>query len=663
MNVYESRGVQQGRDVEFKNATRTWNESKDFNGSKASGGVYNSSFAEARTARSMFENESSQNQNQQHHTMAGTSLSSSEFVHTNMTPFFGARIRQNTDLEKSNGRLETFTGISPLQRNKVEQTHMFTPENNIHNPYGQQSVDLKDRIIPGQVQNNVLPPGLRQELVGPGLNQGYGSAPDGGFQQFERHEMPKNVDELRTANNPKYSYAQPIAAAKATVTNRGTTGKLNRNQPALPSEWGIERTNKGNGGPQGATEWGEMEMKCTTRPDTHVPYSGITTTSVSAITGRQEYEETDRPELKPFGEYSDNKTALTHANPEDNYARDSRVTYANERQVTGVRSLVNNLTAAVKSVVTPISDLFRTTKKEYFVDAAQQFGQMHASMPSKATVYDPNETARTTLKETLIHDTTINNLYMPNQNYTYDPDIVANTTVRETLDLTNPHRNMRQAVYKTTIYDPDDIAKTTISETMLSEPPSGQADRSRFATGAYTAVASISTPLPTQKQFLSDQSYEGQIKMNQGQGHLVAVIGSEPKATQKSFLSDNDYFGGGDGQKSEMHIGQYENVITSANSESLLEMLPPTNSGVKLVQSKDGLSYGYNKNKESTCVPRANAGYTVERGDKRRADVKACEVTRQPQGIGSTDFSSRFVDPVLVSSFLNNPYTQSLNSF
>ena len=73
-----------------------------------------------------------------------------------------------------------------------------------------------------------------------------------------------------------------------------------------------------------------------------------------------------------------------------------------KRGVTGLRTHVSNVQSVVKSVVAPLMDVMKTTKKEN-VGNPNQSGYFKANV-SKMQVYDQADIAKTTIKETLIHD-------------------------------------------------------------------------------------------------------------------------------------------------------------------------------------------------------------------------------------------------------------------
>ena len=107
--------------------------------------------------------------------------------------------------------------------------------------------------------------------------------------------------------------------------------------------------------------------------------------------------------------------------------------YQNERDITSTKTREGNVTTLIKSLITPIQDIIKPTQKEYFVENKRDFSG-NVNGPNKLTIYDPNGVARTTIKETTIHDSTTGNIKVNTSSIVYDPSDVAKTTVREALD-------------------------------------------------------------------------------------------------------------------------------------------------------------------------------------------------------------------------------------
>ena len=142
------------------------------------------------------------------------------FVHNNMVPFFksgvGKGYGQNSNVQKQfndikQRKMELFTGStnSLNYRPKTERRPLFNPHVGLTWIYGTPNFTdyFESRFIPSRERRNEL---IHQPVrTTPGLNLGYNEVSKQGFHDTWR-ALPKNVDELRTANNPKISYGRPI---------------------------------------------------------------------------------------------------------------------------------------------------------------------------------------------------------------------------------------------------------------------------------------------------------------------------------------------------------------------------------------------------------------------------------------------------------------------
>jgi len=274
------------------------------------------------------------------------------------------------------------------------------------------------------------------------------------------------------------------------------------------------------------------------------------------------------------------------------YGKASVQVYANERDVTTTRTHKGNVQSLIKALVAPIADVIKTSKKEFFTDAAREFGSLSAQIPSKITVRDPNNVARTTIKETNLHDTEQFNLKGPTRITVYDPADVARTTGRQTMLQESEMMNMSAHTFKGTTYDPNDVAPTTIKETLLQDTDPANLRSAETRSKAYIPD---DTTKPTLKQtvlglgdtnvnFSTQGIHKGLIVDPDGtmrttiretipdDDHLGLVSGPANKAeysafefdikgTQQDSYVDNDYFGGG-------QIGQGGEGYKDANFEA-----------------------------------------------------------------------------------------------
>jgi|TARA_B110000259_G_scaffold184338_1_gene231202 hypothetical protein len=306
-----------------------------------------------------------------HSRLADVDMEPGDFKHNNMVPFFGSKMTQvNVDNNRMQSKLDTFTGTGNFYKKKKEVENFADIKQNVNNIAGQENTleFQKTRYVESKYVTNTLP--FVQEKIGPGLNQDYGTSPKGGFQQIDtrQFELPKNVDELRQASNPKSTYDGRVVDGQKEILP-GDIGEVCKNL--------VDTT-------YAQTE--DMYLK-----------SGNSSNSKEAQRPCINLKQTNRSDL----------TVKTHQ---------------------------TNLTSTVKSITAPLLDIMRVNKKEYTIMHGRPMGNLQNTNPSKITVYDPNNVARTTIKETLIHNSRTGNIKGYEKNIVYDPNDVARTTMKETTE-------------------------------------------------------------------------------------------------------------------------------------------------------------------------------------------------------------------------------------
>jgi hypothetical protein len=308
--------------------------------------------------------------------LSNVEMNENEFKHNNMVPFFGGKMTQNVNLEKSHSKniLDKFTGNNQFYKKKSEVENFAADiKNNSQNVFGQENTleFQKKRFVNSAHVTNYLP--FEQELVGPGLNQGYESKPSGGFQQINKREfeLPKGVDDLRVKTNPKNTYDGRI---------------VNGQKELLPGDIGDVCKN-----------------------------------TVDIV-----YEQTEDMYLKSGNSQNQKDTQRPCVNLKQTNRSDTMLKTHN-----------SNVTYLVKSLTAPLLDIMKVNKKEFTIMNGRPMGNLQNTNPSKLTIYDPNDIARTTIKETLIHDTRQGNIkgnFGVEKTIAYDPDDVTRTTMRETTE-------------------------------------------------------------------------------------------------------------------------------------------------------------------------------------------------------------------------------------
>jgi len=650
--------------------------------------------------------------------LTGEYVDPSEFQHNNMTPYFGRAVKQNMTDTANKNVMENYTGVGDLQKSKCETPSFFDMSKNLGNVFGFQNQNeiMMSRMVPSQLRQNETP--IEKVYVGPGVGKGFSSQPTGGFQQFEIQEAirPKTVDELRSANNPKQTYDGRIVDGLKTnlPTDKNNIGQFNKNRPDRIFEQTEDKWLKTTGAYLKPTEIPDFDVKNTNRLES-MAYIG-SAVRASGKEGPLESEECTPPFKEQFDGFDVLNPVMIESAPglKDNYGKDTILVYNNERQITGVRVQTGNLTSLIKSIVAPIVDAVKITKKDATVDNPRHFGNANPQIPTKAPVKDPNDVARTTLKESLIHDSVPGAIKGPTKATVHDPNDVARTTLKETtlhdavpgalkgtlkqtvydpndvarttIKETTIHDNVpgpikgaiQVAVYdpeevarvtgrntldniapanisgvrKTTIYDPNDVARTTLKETLVDNERDGNLQTLEGRRGGYESTEYDAKN--TQKQYTSLNEHFGNVGRDAGEGYLTNP--KYAKNTQKQYTSDNDYYGSaGSKDKKAMSTEKFANARIRPNQESLLPQREPTTTGAKIYTTADDIHVSIKKDVEPTKVDSLNYDRVYQ---VPAAAEDIVNVTRGPKEIEHMD---KRLDPQILNSLSDNPFAISIN--
>lgn len=636
-----------------------------------------------------------------------------KFSHNNMVPFFGGGITQNLNENMNQTLLGKYTGIDEAVRiEKIEQTNFTDIHKNVFTHENSQGYLTElDRMETSVFHNNVLP--MDQVRVGPGTKSSDPALPSGGFQQDDYRDVEyyKDVDELRVMTNPKQTFEGRILNGMK-ETKRGKAPQIQKNRVDTYYEKTEADLFKTTGAYKKDKIRPCMEVKDTNRKDAR-EYQGVPHKNIGDIKYGK-VQESQKQNLENFG---DRNAQLTNKGKgyEYDYGKKNIMVYNNERDVTSTKTYEGNITSYIKSMIVPFTDVFKRSNKEYFVQNPREFGQMQSTLPGKQTIYDPNDVARTTIKETLVEDTRTGNLkgheqittYNPNdvakttiketlvedtrtgnlkgyeQITTYDPNDVARTTIKETTIHDNKTGNMKlisksivynpNEVAKNTIretldnidgtvnlkghnrqrvYDPNDIAKTTIKETTIDNDALGIVSGQDKGGGHLTNKHNAKH---TNKEFTSDNEYMGHADQENSDGYKTALF--KAKTTNKQITSDKEYFGtAGNEHEAAMSYDDIYNAVINNTKETTLVKPEPTQTGVKLMSGKE---YIHLTNVKVPC--NKNDSANISQIYQEPPSTQFVNFTQQKM-VKDNDSSSDRLDPNLLHAFHKNPYTHSLNN-
>ena len=287
---------------------------------------------------------------------------------------------------------------------------------------------------------------------------------------------------------------------------------------------------------------------------------------------------------------------------------------------------------------------------------------MNAVMPEKQTIYDCDDVARTTIKETNIHNDRTGNIGVEskkNQSFNYDD--VARTTIKETnIHNSEPNNMTPQKPKSIQTYDPEDIPETTLKETLIHDEHNGYIQNPNHnKTGAY--MTNKYNAKQTNKQFTSDYEYSGvangDVGKGGGRGYLVNKYNA--KQTNKQFTSNYEYTG--NARRETMTHMSYEdkkNARLNPTKEKVLRLRRPAKQGPKLNAGEDLINTQTKKINADMINIREPAEQRVYQLSPTKNN---CGLTNIKDKLGE-DVQRNRIQPDILDAFNKNPYTKSLSS-
>ena len=582
------------------------------------------------------------------------------FFHNNMEPFFGGSIKQNMKADLHRTRLEHFTGAEPSYKHKKEVKRLFAPEK--QNIYGQQA--QADRQLERYYVSDKKPgeKPFEQIKVQPGIGLKPGQKAKHGFHDSYRPRY-KTVDELRI--KPKISYKGRIVKGLK-FAERGKQAKVLSRRPKRYSEQKhgglVRQTMGGMSKPQKRERF---TTKATARSQTSIEYSGNAKANVS----KQQMASKRRISNKPSYKYPKGIVK----GKDRSYIKGKTRTPAKAQFCIPVG---NTKPQEERSYTYDPNDIARTTIKETIVGRNVTGGI--GGQVNKLTAYDSEDIAKTTGKQTLIDNDKLGIVAPGIDKFTvYDPNDLARTTVKETLVGKNITANYNGQVGKQTVYDPEDIARRTGKETLADKNVTGlysgmgkhivydseeraketireQTENTQRQSGNVEGRGRNVNPYSdkaktTMKQTTQVGKKGGNVR---GKGRNVNPYTDPARRTIKETTMTKNYMGVTNGDAKQTSRQNMYNAEINALKELVLKNRNPTQSGPKNALGAVAI------NMESIAIPlnpKWVIGKNITNGCRR---VPIATQIKQPYCNTGT---SR-MNPKLLSAFNKNPYTQSLSS-
>lgn len=341
------------------------------------------------------------------YSLTGSYVDETTFTHNNMTPFYGGKTTQQTlEGTRSDAMLDKMVGGGSQFIKKQEQAPLFNPQENVQLAHGQPNMNdfYQSRVNPSQKFNNMKP--FESEQVGPGLNAGYSSQGSGGFNSgMDAREMymPKSVDQLRVATNPKmeFSLDNHQGPAASFVKNVGLMGKMEQHKPDTFFEQSQDRWLKTTSEIKAQTSRSQQEIHDTSRMQSE-SYTGVAgSIGKGAIYTHRTYV--------PSQKQGSNTTPITNLRGPDAGLNTQAISqsyqhYTNNRELNNnIEKPVGSLfSSAIGAVIAPITQMLNPTKKQETVNNMRVYGNAGTTVGREQTV-NPNDVVSTTVKETTLY--------------------------------------------------------------------------------------------------------------------------------------------------------------------------------------------------------------------------------------------------------------------
>jgi hypothetical protein len=357
---------------------------------------------------------------QQFYSLSGDYMDTKMFTHNNMVPFNGAKPRgQVYNNNNAETILDNYVGNGSQVIKKIEQAPLFKPQENVQWTYGMPDMSdfYQSRQNPVNRNNMVKP--FESIRVGPGLDKGYTADGSHGFNAgMEARDkwLPKTVDELRVATNPKQEYDLNglQGPAQSQIKNVGIEGKVEKYRPDTffintQDRW-LTTT--------GAEKAGQLVPDYIVKPSTRNETTTYQHGTPNAVLKTASYvptrhEDSKRTQLEGFdvGHSVATKSAPLQHLAVDNH-HSSHTNYENNRSVNQQpQTFGSGFSSAIGAVIAPIMDILKPSRKDEYSCNMRIYGNIAGEVPGNY-VLTPGDAPNTTIKETTLYQP---NGYINNQ--------------------------------------------------------------------------------------------------------------------------------------------------------------------------------------------------------------------------------------------------------
>ncbi len=346
--------------------------------------------------------------------LTGNEMNRSQMKHNNMVPFFGSKVTQRTGTYNGNeGILDRMQGAGSQQFEKKARAPLFAPSKDMHWANGAPNMSdfIQSRMNPSRNIANEKP--WEEIRVGPGMNKGFTKEGSGGFNagmEARKQWMPKSVDDLRTATNPKVTFglANHEGPAQGTFV-RGVEGKIEKNRPDTfylntPDRWFTT-----TGREKGTTIRSAQVLPAARSQNTSQEYYGMGNGNQAggSLAGKaqQNFRKSRKPVLPAFEKYKGpaHNMGVTEGRM---YGKEGFQNLPNARSTTRQADDFGIAGGFIRAITAPVLDVLRPSRKENVIGNMRPVGNVAGKYGvQEGPVWNPADRTKTTIKEQTIENT------------------------------------------------------------------------------------------------------------------------------------------------------------------------------------------------------------------------------------------------------------------
>ena len=216
-------------------------------------------------------------------------------------------------------------------------------------------------------------------------------------------------------------------------------------------------------------------------------------------------------------------------------------------------------------------------KKREETEKNKNEGFISISTPKKSTVYNPNNVARTTIKETTIDNFHTGNFKGPQKMTKYNPEEITRTTIKETTIDNKRDGNVGDTVSKHNGYTYEDLPKITVRntskhiDTNVNLKPNNPEKNTQFPNQPIRI---------TTKETTVKQKFLGQPSKEQNDGYKVANL-RVPYTIKQATIKNKHNGIANSRNKKHINTEFSDNFNLNNIKEKVLKRRNPTNNGAK----------------------------------------------------------------------------------